>query len=171
VKINDIINGASVKVNDVIDGEYKTYIKIRTGTVYQSIGPGSNIISYLEKDARIWVGSVSAEVTRAAQTLVGIWETSTELRKLREALPVVEDSDSDNCPSCGHSSVTLSAVKYTFEYGQDDRIVMLTAVVPVFTCGRKDCKLSWLNECGQALIEYAITQYLESQESEVTRVT
>jgi hypothetical protein len=89
----------------------------------------------------------------------GVWEASTSLRA---EIPVAEGSDSGRCPSCECETVTLNAVVHRFEYGYDDRTVMLTAVVPVFTCGNKNCKLSWLNECGHVLIEHAITQHLES---------
>lgn len=100
--------------------------------------------------------------------LVLIWrdQATAALVKLQGAatkhaeLPV-EDSDSDQCPECGHRSVTLGVVEHAFEYGDGQHIARLKATLPAFKCSH--CKFGWINECGQALIEHAITQHLAAR--------
>lgn len=74
-------------------------------------------------------------------------------------LLVAQDSDSDHCPDCGHRAVDLKVVEHLFEYNDGQNAATLNATLPVFVCKHNDCGLEWINECGEALIEYAIDNY------------
>jgi transcription elongation factor Elf1 len=75
-------------------------------------------------------------------------------------IAIVQDGDSERCPSCGHEQISLKVIDHLFEYNNDYYSVKLKTTLPVFVCGH--CKLEFINECGQALMEHAIVNYIKS---------
>ncbi len=62
------------------------------------------------------------------------------------------------CPSCGCDSVETTEIEYKFDYGEGERAVTLSAVVPLRVC--RGCGFQYLDDVAEDLQHEAVCRHL-----------